>query len=325
MAFAYDNAFRGSPPVRALITGGAGFIGSHLARKLLQLGAEVVVLDDLSGGSRDNVPSQARFTEASILDDDRLREAASGCRYVFHEAAVVSVPESVGDPQRCAAINILGTERVLEAARDAGVQRLIFAASAAAYGGAPRLPSREDDPADCRSPYAASKVAGEALLAAFGHCYPLSTISLRYFNVFGPGQNANSAYAAAISAFHKALREGGQPTIHGDGLQTRDFVFIDNIVHANLLAATSPRAFRGEVINIGTGERVNLLEVLEHMGRAMNVKVQPQFAQPRVGDVRDSVADIARARELLGYDPLIDFAEGMRRMLRTVASVVHEG
>lgn len=312
MSQQYDQAFRGA---RALVTGGAGFIGSHIARRLLALGCEVVTLDDLSGGFRENVPPESRFIEASILDEAMLRDAAAGCRFVFHEAAVVSVPESVSDPQRCASVNIVGTERVLEAARDAGTKRVVFAASAAAYGGSPQLPSREDHLPDCRSPYAASKVASEALLTAFAHCYPLSTVSLRYFNVFGPGQSANSAYAAAISAFHKALSAGGQPTIYGDGLQTRDFVFIDNIVHANLLAAASPRDFRGEIINIGTGVRVNLLEVLEQMGRAMNVPVQPTFAPPRAGDVRDSVADITRAKELLAYQPQVNFAEGMRRML----------
>ena len=313
MSHAYDNAFRGT---RSLVTGGAGFIGSHLARRLLQLGGEVVVLDDLSGGFRDNVPSQAQFIEASILDDAALRDAARGCAFVFHEAAMVSVPESMDDPQRCGAVNILGTERVLEAARDVGVRRVLFAASAAAYGGAPQLPSREEHPPDCHSPYAATKVAGEALLTAFAHCSPLSTVSLRYFNVFGPGQNANSAYAAAISAFHKALSAGVQPTIYGDGLQTRDFVFIDNVVHANLLAASSPRELKGEVINIGTGTRVNLLEVLEQMGRALGVLVQPKFAAPRAGDVRDSVADISRAREMIGYEPIVEFGEGMLRMLR---------
>lgn len=317
MPLPYETAFRDK---RALVTGGAGFIGSAIARRLIDLGAEVVVLDDLSGGFRDNVPSEATFIEASILDDDRLREAASsggGCDLIFHEAAMVSVPESVGDPHKCAAINIVGTERVLEAAKDVGRPhaRVIFAASAAAYGGSPKLPSREEHMPDCRSPYAASKVAGEALLTAFANCYPISTVSLRYFNVFGPGQNANSAYAAAISAFHKALFNRQQPTIYGDGRQTRDWVFIDNIVHANMLAASSPRQLNGEVINIGTGMQIDLLEVLNQMGQSMEVDVQPIFAEPRAGDVRDSVADISRAKELLGYEPIVSFAEGMRRML----------
>ncbi|MCI0362990.1 MAG: NAD-dependent epimerase/dehydratase family protein [Phycisphaerales bacterium] len=307
------EAFKGAS---VLITGGAGFIGSHLAHRFVQLGARVRVLDDLSGGFAQNVPEQADLRQASILDDDALRDSINGCRYVFHQAAMVSVPESVDQPQRCAQVNILGTERVLEAARDAGVQRVIFAASAAAYGGSPSLPSREDHPPDCQSPYAASKVAGELLLSAFGTCYELSTVSLRYFNIFGPRQNPNSAYAAAISAFIKALSAGKQPTIYGDGKQTRDFTYIDNVVNANLLAALSPRPFSGEVINIGTGQRISLLDVLSHMGRVMNLKVQPTFAPPRAGDVRHSVADIGRARELLGYKPTVDFGQGIEQTLR---------
>ncbi len=319
MPLPYIDAFRGT---RALVTGGAGFIGSHLARRLIELGAHVTVIDDLSGGFRENVPAAARFIEAPILDDDALRDAARGCRFIFHQAAMVSVPESVADPQRCAAVNIVGTERVLETAKEFAVKRVLFAASAAAYGGTPKLPSREDHVPDCRSPYAASKVAGEAMLSAFAHCYPISTVSLRYFNVFGPGQNANSAYAAAISAFLKALASGKQPTIYGDGRQTRDFVHIDNVVHANLLAAVSPREFKGEAINIGSGKRTSLLDVLEHMGRAIKINVKPVFAEPRAGDVRDSVADVSRARELLGYEPIVDFSEGMARMLTSEAARV---
>jgi UDP-glucose 4-epimerase len=252
----------------------------------------------------------------SILDDDVVREAMRGVRYVFHEAAMVSVPESVDNPRRCAEVNILGTEKILEAAKSAGVQRVIFAASAAAYGGNPQLPSREDHPPDCRSPYAASKVAGELLLQAFGNCYDISTISLRYFNIFGPRQNPDSPYAAAISAFVKALKSGQPPTIFGDGQQTRDFTHVANAVHANLLAATSPRDFKGDVINIGTGHRISLLDVLCQLGRALGKDVQPKFAPPRAGDVRDSVADISRARELLNYQPLVNFEEGIARLAR---------
>ena len=307
----YSNAFR---RVRVLITGGAGFIGSHLAHRLMDLGAAVRVLDDLSGGCRENVPRGSEMIVGSILDDGALREAASGCRYIFHEAAMVSVPESVEQPRRCAEINILGTEKVLEAARDTGVKRVIFAASAAAYGAHPQLPSHETD---CNSPYAASKVASENLLQAFGRCYEISTVSLRYFNIFGPRQNPNSAYAAAISAFTKSLRSGNPPTIFGDGRQTRDFTYIDNVVHANLLAASNPRHFQGEVINIGTGRRISLLDVLAEMGRVMNIAVTPTFGPPRAGDVRDSVADIVKARELLGYEPLVDFAQGIELTLKS--------
>lgn len=304
-------SFSGVP---VLITGGAGFIGSHLAHRLFALGARVRVIDDLSGGFAENLPT-VDLRVASILDAAALREAARGCRYVFHQAAMVSVPASVEDPGKCLDVNVVGTQRVLEAARDAGATRVVFAASAAAYGNEPDLPSTESAAPDCWSPYAASKVAGEALMAAFGRCYELSTVSLRYFNIFGPRQNPDSPYAAVISAFHKALGAGKQPTIFGDGLQTRDFTYVDNVVHANLLAATCDKPLAGEVVNIGTGTRVSLLDVLNEMGRAMGVSVEPVFAPPRPGDVRHSQADITRAAQMLGYEPQVNFADGLRLML----------
>ncbi len=316
----YAGFFRDCP---VLITGGAGFIGSHLAHRLIQLGAIVHIIDDLSGGFRENIPPAAIFTHGSILDENPLKKAVSGtgtnsggCRFIFHQAAMVSVPESVEDPRRCANINIIGTELVLEAAKDTGVERVIFAASAAAYGGSPQLPSREDHPPDCQSPYAASKVAGELLLHTFARCYGLSTVSLRYFNIFGPRQNPDSPYAAAISAVLKAARNNKQPTIYGDGKQTRDFTYIDNVVHANLLAASSPRNFTGEVINIGTGKRISLLDVLTEISRALNVNTTPRFAPTRPGDVKDSVADITKARDLLGYQPITDFPSGIKQTLQ---------
>jgi UDP-glucose 4-epimerase len=309
----YRDAFRGR---RALVTGGAGFIGGHLAENLLRLGAEVHVIDDLSSGHRHRIAAGATFFEGSILDRALLRKAIAGCDLVFHEAAMVSVPQSVEQPERCAQVNILGTEYILEEAVATKASRVLFAASAAAYGGEPRLPSREDHATDCCSPYAASKVASEVLLAAFARCYPISTVSLRYFNVFGPAQDPKSPYAAAISAFTDILASGRQPTVFGDGLQTRDFVFIDNIIHANLLAAASPRRLAGEVINIGTGARISLLDTIAGIAKALDRTASPSFGPPRAGDVRHSSADISRAKELLGYAPVTGFDEGIRATVR---------
>lgn len=312
MSRPYDNAFCDVP---VLITGGAGFIGSHLAHRLVELGADVRVIDDLSSGYRANIPTGATLRDASILDDEALRDAMTGCRFVFHKAAMVSVPLSVEKPGDCLHINVEGTERVLEAARDLDVARVIFAASAAAYGELPRLPSAETDPVDCCSPYAASKVAGETLLRAFARCYGLSTVSLRYFNIFGPRQDPNSPYAAVISAFAAALQRGEAPTIFGDGAQTRDFTAVENVVHANLLAATSPRPLAGEVINIGTGRRISLLDVLASMNGALGIEIEPRFESPRAGDVPHSQAEITRAREMLDYEPILSFDAGIQRML----------
>ena len=298
-----------------LVTGGAGFIGSHLAQGLADIGAEVRVLDDLSTGRRENVPGAATLHETSLLDAPSVAAATAGCRFVFHLAAQVSVPESVEQPRRCAEINVTGTHNVLEAARDAEVHRVVFASSSAVYGGEPRLPSREEDPVDCWSPYAASKAAGEALARAFARSYDLSVVCLRYFNVFGPRQNPHSPYAAAIAAFAAALRDGRAPVIFGDGRQTRDFTPVDNAVLANLLAAAAPGPFEGDPINIGTGRRLDLLQVLQRLAETMGVTADPTFAPPRPGDVRDSGADLARAREVLGYEPVVSFEEGISRLV----------
>ncbi len=308
----YSNTFAGK---KALITGGAGFIGSHLSHALVALGCKVVVLDALKGGSVDNLPSAVEFHKGSILDDALLNRTIAGADYVFHQAALVSVPESVEKPDECLAVNIEGTQRVLIAAQRAGVRRVNFAASAAAYGNSPSLPSRETDAPDAWSPYAASKVAGELLLQTWSRCFNLSTVSLRYFNVFGPRQDPKSPYAAVISAFVNALSEGRQPRIMGDGLQTRDFVYIDNIVHANLLAASSTRDLKGEIINIGCGGRITLLDVLASMGRTLRVDSTPTHTDPRAGDVRHSSADITKAGQMLGYAPVVEFDEGIRRTL----------
>ena len=304
-----------------LITGGAGFIGSHLARRLVELGAVVRVIDDLSTGRAENLPLQSvELIEASILDEPALHRAIDGCRLLFHEAAMVSVPQSIREPLKCAEINITGTERLLEAARDAGVRRVVFASSAAVYGDQPKLPSHEDDPIVCCSPYAASKAAGEALMTAFGRCYGLSTVSLRYFNIFGPRQDPNSPYAAVIAAFAEALTGGRRPMIFGDGRQTRDFTFVDDVVEANLLAATCATPPTGEVINIGTGRRSSLLDVIAALSDALDVDLAPRFGADRPGDVRDSVADVTRAGQLIGYQPTVGLAEGLKRLVSSAGA-----
>ncbi len=273
--------------------------------------------DDLSAGVARNLPAEGvDLRRASILDVSALREAVDGCRFVFHQAAMVSVPQSVEQPQECFSVNVMGTERVLRAARDAGVSRVVFAASAAAYGDAPQLPCREDQLPRCGSPYAASKVAGEMLCEVYSRCYRLSTVSLRYFNIYGPGQNPDSPYAAVITAFAKALGGGARPTVFGDGRQTRDFTHVDDVVHANLLAGGCERPLAGEIMNIGTSRSIDLLEILECMGRVLGVDSTPTMAPPRPGDVRFSVADITRARELIGYEPSVTFDAGIERLLR---------
>jgi UDP-glucose 4-epimerase len=317
LPYAQSRMIHGS---RCLITGGAGFIGSHIAHGLIELGASVVVLDDLSGGHRKNLPPEAELVEVSILDDLSLRSAIEGCSFVFHEAAMVSVPESVEKPRECIELNIEGTRRVLAASKDAGVKRVVFAASAAAYGGEPNLPSRETHAPDPWSPYAASKVAGEMLLRTWSLCYGLSTANLRYFNIYGPRQDPHSAYAAVITAFMDRVARGITPTILGDGQQSRDFTFVSDVVRANLLAATAPTELKGEVFNIGTGVSSTLLDVLNAIADAAGTRIEPGFGPPRAGDVRHSRADISRAREVLGYEPTVSLGEGLRMTYESFVS-----
>lgn len=315
----YNEYFRGR---RVLVTGGAGFIGSHIVERLLELEAQVRVLDDLSTGHRTNLPNQGeKLIEGSILDRTALKEAVEGCDCVFHEGAFISVPLSVEEPYHCIEINIIGTERLLEVARDAGVKRLVFAASSSAYGDSEVLPSLESQEPNPCSPYAASKLAGELLLNTFSHCYGLSTVSLRYFNVCGPRQDPKSAYAAAISAFADALTNGRQPTIFGDGEQTRDFVYVRDVVHANLLAASCDKPLAGEVMNIGTGGRISLLDILKLMGQEMGIEVNPIFEPVRAGDVKHTCADISKAREIIAYEPLVSFEDGLKQTIQWMQAV----
>ena len=308
---------------RVLVTGGAGFIGSHLAEVLAELGAPVVVLDDLSGGSRQNVASVrgVDFVVGSILDRDAVAAAIRGCRYVFHQAALGSVPASVERPRLFNDVNTTGTLNVLEAARDAGVRRVVFAASSSAYGDNP-VPWVESMPPLPKSPYAATKVAGEALFRAYSGSYGLDTASLRYFNIFGPRQNANSAYAAVIAAFAKAVLAGQRPVIYGDGEQSRDFTFVHNVVHANLLAARREEPVGGEVINVGCGGRISVNELAANVAQLLDrPDVKPVYQPERTGDIRHSFADLSRARGLLGYEPIAGFKEGLQQTLAWYRSV----
>ncbi len=309
---------------RVLITGGAGFIGSHLAHTLTALGASVVVLDNLIGGHRSNLEGATgvEFVEGSILDESMVAGCIRGCRYVFHQAALGSVPASVEQPRFFNEVNTTGTLNVLEAARAAGVARVMFAASSSAYG-ENEVPWVETMPPMPCSPYAATKLAGEGLVRAYSHSYGLDTAALRYFNVFGPRQNANSAYAAVIAAFAKAIVGGKQPLIYGDGEQSRDFTYIDNVVHANLLAARSAKPIKGEVINVGCGGQITVNHlaalVAPILGRP---DLKPVHMPERAGDLKHSYADLRQAREILGFEPIVDFEPGLRVTLKWYQSVL---
>jgi nucleoside-diphosphate-sugar epimerase len=301
---------------RVLVTGGAGFIGSHLVEALVELGARVVAVDDLSGGDWANLAGFDAGVEqltASILDTDQLDAATAGCRYVFHLAALGSVPRSVEMPELYHQVNVTGTVNVLQAAQRAGVQRVMFAASSSAYGDPPDDgPKVETMPPLPRSPYAATKLAGEADMRAWAHSYGLDTASLRYFNIFGPRQNANSAYAAVIAAFAKALLTGNPPIIYGDGEQSRDFTFVHNAVHANLLAARCDQPLEGNVFNVACGRRISVNELYTQTARLLDhPDVPAQYEKPRAGDVRHSLADISAAQSRLGYQPLVSFEQGL--------------
>ena len=305
---------------KALVTGGAGFIGSHLTEALLTLGASVVVMDDLSGSSIDNLtpllarfPDKLRFEQGSILDPSLLASAATGAQWVFHQAALGSVPRSVEQPELYTRVNVLGTLNVLQAARAAGAKRVMFAASSSAYGESPTLPKIEHMPTLSKSPYAATKVAGEALLSAYAGSYGLDTVSLRYFNIFGPRQNANSAYAAVIASFAKALLAGQRPVIFGDGSQSRDFTFVHNAVHANLLAARSAAPLNGDVINVACGSSVTVSQLAQQMAQLLGKPdLTAEHKPQRAGDVKHSLADLSRAKQRLGYAPIVGFDQGLQ-------------
>ena len=307
---------------KVLVTGGAGFIGSHLVEELRRRGETVRVVDSLITGRRDNLAhvSGVEFVEGDLADLDVARRAVAGMDFVLHQAAIPSVPRSVADPITSNRNNVDATLNVLVAARDAGVRRVVYAGSSSAYGNAAALPKREDMPTAPLSPYALQKLVGEQYMVMFTQLYGLETVTIRYFNVFGPRQDPSSPYSGVISLFTRALVEGRAPTIYGDGEQTRDFTYVSNVVDGVLRACEAPGA-SGAVINVATGGRISLNELFRTLARILGSSVEPAYAESRVGDVRDSQADIALARQLLGYTPLMSLEEGLRRTVDWMRAV----
>ncbi|MEJ5259470.1 MAG: SDR family oxidoreductase [Anaerohalosphaeraceae bacterium] len=302
---------------RFLVTGGAGFIGSHLCRRLVHEGAFVRVLDNLSTGKKSNLAdilNSVEFVEGDMGDEAAARRCMQGIDIVFHQGALPSVPRSVENPAATHRDCVDATFTLLTAARDAKVKRFIYAASSSAYGDSPTLPKIESMAPNPLSPYAAAKLFGEYYCSVFSKVYGLETVSLRYFNVFGPRQDPKSQYAAAIPAFITSILNDRPPTIYGDGEQSRDFTYVENVVQANLLAAKAPKT-AGEVINIACGQRITLNEVVRLINRHTGKNIHPTYAPPRPGDVRHSLADIRKAQELLGYEPIVSFEEGLRRTI----------
>ena len=296
-----------------LVTGGAGFIGSHIAEALLDRGESVRIFDNFATGKKSNLDvlkGRAQFIEGDLRDLDRVRTAVQGVEVIFHQGALASVPRSIADPISSLETNINGTQNVLLAARDAGVRRVVYASSSSVYGDTPTLPKSEEMRTNPMSPYALHKLTGELLCGIFTRIYKLETVALRYFNVFGPRQDPTSEYAAVIPRFLTSLIEKRRPIVFGDGEQTRDFTYIANVVEANLLAAIAPQAV-GRAINIGCGEQISLNNVMHIAGELLGVTVDAEYRDPRPGDVRDSLADISLARQLLGYKPIVSFGVGL--------------
>jgi nucleoside-diphosphate-sugar epimerase len=299
-----------------LVTGGAGFIGSHLTEEIARRGHRVRVADSLITGKRSNlahIPG-VEFVEGDLAELEFAKKVAAGCDYVLHQAAIPSVPRSVKNPIESNRANVDGTLNILVAARDAGVKRLVFAASSSAYGNTETLPKHEGMPTSPLSPYALQKVVGEQYLQMFTRLYGLETVSIRYFNVFGPRQDPSSPYSGVISVFATALLENRSPAIYGNGEQTRDFTYVANVVDGVLRACEAPRA-SGEVINVATGGRISLNQLFYAMRDVVGGNVEPAYAETRQGDVRDSQADIRKAQELLGYTPSVSFEDGLERTI----------
>jgi nucleoside-diphosphate-sugar epimerase len=305
-----------------LVTGGAGFIGSHMVEALRRRGDRVRVADSLITGHRANLAhvKDVEFIEGDLADLDVARRAVDGVEYVLHQAAIPSVPRSVDDPLTSNRANIDATLSLLVAARDAGVQRVVYAGSSSAYGNALVLPKREDMPTAPPSPYALQKLVGEQYMQMFTELYGLSTVTIRYFNVFGPRQDPSSAYSGVISLFIRHLVEGRAPTIHGDGDQTRDFTYVTNVVDGALRACQAETPVSGKVINVATGTRISLNDLFKTLKMITGAQVEPVYGPARAGDVRDSLADITRARDLLGYVPKILLEDGLRETVAWYAS-----
>jgi UDP-glucose 4-epimerase len=299
-----------------LVTGGAGFIGSHLVEALLGEGYHVRVVDNLATGHRSNlahVEGRIGWIEGDLADFAVARRAAEGMDYVFHQAAIPSVPRSVREPLASHESGPTATINMLEAARQAGARRFIFAASSSAYGDTIELPKHEAMMPNPLSPYAAGKVAGEYYVSVYARTMGLDGVSLRYFNIFGPRQDPSSPYSGVISIFVKRMSQGQQPTVYGDGTQTRDFTYVANAVAANLAALRCSEPLNGQVFNVGTGQRISLLDLVAALNTILGTNLEPEFHPPRAGDVHDSLASLDRIRQVLGYHPLVAFEEGLSR------------
>ncbi|MBM4387598.1 MAG: SDR family oxidoreductase [Deltaproteobacteria bacterium] len=298
-----------------LVTGGAGFIGSHITEACVNRGFHARVVDDLSTGRMENIAhlmDRIEFIRGDICDRKLMRDAVAGVDYLFHEAAVASVAKSVANPQRTLEANVMGTLNLLESARDAGVKRVVFASSSSVYGERGKFPQEETDNPDPISPYATSKLTGEFILKNFHSLFNLETVSLRYYNVFGARQDPEAEYAAVIPKFITMMKNGERPKIFGDGLQSRDFCHIDNIVQANLLAAAAPET-AGGVFNVAVGETHDLLELVAALNEILGTDLKPEFMPPRAGDVKKSCASIESAKKILGYKPSMSFFDGLKK------------
>lgn len=307
---------------RFLVTGCAGFIGGHVVDKLVELGHEVTGIDDMSTGHPDNMKKSQghfRFVEGSVTDPEKVKDALAKTDLVIHLASVPSVPRSVEDPHESAHASIIGTVRLLDAARRAGVRRVVQASSSSVYGDSGVMPRVEHVLPSPMSPYATAKLTQEYYASSFHKCYGIDTASLRYFNVFGPRQNPDSEYAAVIPKFIRLMRQGKAPMVYGDGKQIRDFTYIDNVVDANITAALCEKPLRGEPMNIGIGESYSVNELVKRLNALLGTNLEPSYADARAGDVRESCADVNKARMLFGYVPKVGFDEGLKRTVEFFA------